>query len=112
MDASINQTHDLIQKLLKEGKLKEAGLASEAFNLFPKNDVTRVINPVHPDIKNACLIRIKESSDIRMIYNLAKIAKLSKDEVREHVCRWIRDENHFNFSKLSKEELEMVLELV
>lgn len=97
MDASIIQARESIQKILKE-----AGLTFEDFK--PKE--------VHPDIKNACLLRIKESSDIFMIYNLAKIAKLSKDEVREHVCKWILDENHLNFSNLSKEELEMVLELV
>jgi hypothetical protein len=111
MDASINQTHDLIQKLLGEGKLKEAGLASEAFNLFPKNDVDRVINPVHPDIKNACLARLRGavSLHIRSIYNLSKIGKLSKDEIRPYVVQWITVEIPYN---LSKEELEMVLELV
>ena len=112
MDASIRETCDSLEKFLKEGKMEEAKLVSQTLKLFPKNDVDRAINPVHPDIKKACLIRLTDSTDIRMIYNLAKISKLSKDEVREHVCRWIREESKFNHSKLSKEELEMVLELV
>lgn len=101
MDASIIQTHDLIQKLLGEGKLKEAGLDSEVFNFFPKNDVNRVINPVHPDIKNACLTRLKEaiSLHIRSIYNLSKIGKLSKDEIRPFVVQWINKKCLFLFKK-------------
>jgi hypothetical protein len=91
MDASIQETHDLLIKCLKEGKFKEAELVSKAYKLFPERETDRVINPVHADIKAACIDLIKRSNRIDVIHRLATIAKLSKDEVREHVVRWIND---------------------
>lgn len=96
---------DMLEKLVQEEKTKQI----EAAKLFKKD---QIIDPVHPDIKEACLTRLTDSTDIQMIYNLAKIARLSKDEVREHVCRWIREETNYNFTKLSEERLKMILELV
>jgi hypothetical protein len=111
MDAKIIETCDCLEKLLKEGKMEEAKLVSQTLKLFPEKEVDRVVNPVHPDIKNACLTRLRGaiSLHIRSIYNLSKIGKLSKDEIRPFVVQWITVEIRYD---LSKEELEMVLELI
>lgn len=90
LDSTIEKSYETLLKLLKEEKLTEAKqLAAFISNVFSEKDVDRVMNPVDPKIKAACLKRLKNPCSCETICNLAKIAKLQNSEVSPFIAEWI-----------------------